>query len=70
MYRVFKRKAWRKDSTGKFVPHPGARKTTIDHVETATEARAICLPHNAERPENFGQAAYYNFMFYEFERVS
>lgn len=63
MYEVFKRKAYRKEGA-LWVPHPGARRTHVQMVDTQDEARAICLPHNMTRPES--GAGFYNFTFYEF----
>lgn len=49
-YRIFKRAWWRKDSAGKIVPNPGARKTTLMYVNTEEEARKYCREYNAENP--------------------
>lgn len=67
MIEVFKRKAYRLDGNGTWVPHGGARRTHIQMVETRDEARAICRPHNATRPTSGN--AHYSFTFYEFDEV-
>ena len=50
MYTIFKRSWWRieKDRYGmkKRVPNPGARRTTLAHVETESEARQWCKEWN------------------------
>lgn len=69
MIRVFQRHAWRKnpDWPDGYEPYGAAQKRTIRFVETADEARKICLPHNEKRPKS--GAAHYEFGFYEFEEA-
>lgn len=38
-YKVFKRAWWRKDASGRLVPYPGARKTTLRTGLSYDEAR-------------------------------
>jgi hypothetical protein len=67
MIRIFKRKCWRVENSA-FVPFGGARKTTVQHVDTEEEAREICRPHNLKQPE-FGKVGYFNFQYYEYENA-
>lgn len=68
MIRIFKRKPWKRNERGQYVPNSSARKTTIQYVDTPEEAREICAEANKDRPRNNNTAAYYNFSFTEFER--
>lgn len=47
-FKVFKRAWWRKDSNGKLIPNPGARKTTLRTGLSEAEAREFCRIYNAE----------------------
>ncbi len=47
-YKVFKRAWWRKDASGRLVPYPGARKTTLRTGLSYDEAREFCRKWNAE----------------------
>jgi hypothetical protein len=62
-YRVFKRKNWRKEGN-KYVPVVN-KGQTVRHVETAAEARAICMAANKDRPA-YGTKGYYSFVWHEF----
>lgn len=66
MIRIFKRRAWRKEN-GVWRPHGGARKVTVQMVQTEDEAVRICAEANKNRPTE-GQA-YYNYSWTEWERV-
>lgn len=64
-YRVFSRKVYRREND-RYVPNPGARKTTITHVDSIDDARRIC----AEGPANVALEQgreYRGLSFYEFE---
>ena len=66
-YRVFSRKVYRREN-GRYVPNPGARRMTVDYVQTVQEARRLCAqgPANIARDEG---REYRNLPFYEFESV-
>ena len=46
MYKVFIRNWWRMEN-GQRVPDPGARKYTLDYVNTEEEARELCEEYNS-----------------------
>jgi len=50
MIEVFKRRAWKRNKSwpGGFEPYHG-RRTHVAYVETADQAREICIPANKER---------------------
>ena len=62
MYRVFKRRAWKKnpDWPDGLEPDGAARKTTVTHTDSIDEARRICKAHNDQRQGK-------NDLFCEFE---
>lgn len=49
-FKVFKRAWWKRDSNGKLVPNPNARRTTLRTGLTESEARAFCQSYNVENP--------------------
>jgi len=60
MYKVFIRNWWRKDSNGKLVPDPGARKYTLDYVSSEEEARAMCQDYaDNHKPGQLSRKAEY-----------
>lgn len=52
-YKIFTRNWWREEYNGDIVPDPGARKTTVMHVDTEDKARHYCRTHNADIPKNW-----------------
>ena len=65
-HRVFSRKPWRREG-GRYVPNPGARKTTIRYGLTIEQARSLCAEGPANQARDDGRE-YRGLSFYEFER--
>lgn len=51
MIQIFKRRAWKKDSSyeGGYAPLSTGHKTRVMNVESEEEARIICRLHNNKR---------------------
>ena len=60
MYKVFVRNWWRLDKNGNRVPDSGARKYTLDYVNSEEEARKYCKEYNdAHKPGILSRKAEY-----------